>query len=75
MAGERTALCCVQDTVPFGGESVMVWGGICGQQSTDLIVIDGNLTAHRYLHMVDIHAIKTCSLWSNVFTFIMSGSV
>ena len=53
----------------------MVWGGICGQQSTDLIVIDGNLTAHRYLHMVDIHAIKTCSLWSNVFTFIMSGSV
>ena len=29
----------------------MVWGRICGQQWTDLIVIDGNLTAHCYLHM------------------------
>ena len=28
-AGERTAPCCVQETVPFGGGSVMVWGGIC----------------------------------------------
>ena len=46
-AGERTALCCVQETVPFGGGSVMVWGGICGQHRTDLIVIDRNLTAHR----------------------------
>ena len=27
-AGERTALCCVQETVPFGGGSVMVCGGI-----------------------------------------------
>ena len=27
-ARERTALCCVQETVPFGGGSVMVWGGI-----------------------------------------------
>ena len=27
-AGERTALCCVQETVPVGGGSVMVWGGI-----------------------------------------------
>ena len=29
--GEITAPCCVQETVPFGGGSVMVWGGICGQ--------------------------------------------
>ena len=48
--GERTAPCCVQETVPFGGGSVMVWGGICGQQQTDLIVTDGNLTAHRYIN-------------------------
>ena len=39
-AGERTAPCCVQETVPSGGGSVMVWGGICGQQWTDRIVID-----------------------------------
>ena len=74
-AGERTAPCCVQETVPFGGGSVMVWGGICGQHRTELIVIDGNLTAHRYLHMVDIHAIETCSLWSDTFTFVMSGPI
>ena len=43
-AGERTAPCCVQETVPFGGGPVMVWGGICGQQLRDLIVIDGNPT-------------------------------
>ena len=61
-AGERTAPCCVQETVPFGGGSVMVWGGICGQQRIDLIVTDRTLTAHHYLHMVDIHAIETCSL-------------
>ena len=30
----------------------MVWGGICGQQRTDLIVVDGNLTAHRYINQV-----------------------
>ena len=53
----------------------MVWGSICVQQWTDLIVIDGNLTAHRYLHMVDIHAIETCSLWSNLFNFVMSGPI
>ena len=74
-AGERTAPCCVQETVPFGGGSVMVWGGICGQQRTDHIVIDGNLTAHRYLHMVDIHTIETGSLWSNLFTFNMSRPI
>ena len=50
--------------------SVMVWGGICGQQRTDLTVIDGNCTAHRYLHMVDIHAIETWSLWSNVLVVL-----
>ena len=42
-AGERTALCCVQETVPFGGGSVMVCGGICVQQRADLIVIDSSL--------------------------------
>ena len=53
----------------------MVRGGICGQQWTDLIVIDGNLTAHRYLHMVDIHAIETCSLWSYLSAFVMSDPI
>ena len=51
-AGERTALSCVQETVPFGGGHVMVWGGIRGQQRTDRIVIDANLTAHCYIDQV-----------------------
>ena len=35
----------------------MVWGGICGQQQTDFIVTDGNLTTHRYLHMLLKHVV------------------
>ena len=51
-ARERIAPCCVQETVSIGGGSVMVWWGICGQQRTDLIVIDENLTAHRYINLL-----------------------
>ncbi|XP_071085121.1 uncharacterized protein [Haliotis cracherodii] len=50
--GERTARCCVQETEPYGGGSVMVWGGICGNTKTDLIIIVGNLTARRYIDEV-----------------------
>ena len=49
---EREQLRAVSKTLPFGDGSVMVWGGICGQQRTDLIVIDGNLTTHRYIKQV-----------------------
>ena len=31
---------------------VMVLGGFCGQHRTDVIVIDGNLTALRYINQV-----------------------
>ncbi|XP_067685328.1 uncharacterized protein [Haliotis asinina] len=41
---ERTARCCVQKVEPFGGDSVMMWGGICGDRKTELVVIEGNLT-------------------------------
>ena len=60
-AGERTAPCWVQVTVPFEGGYVMVWDSIYGKQRSDLIVINGNLTAHRYLDMVDIPTIEICS--------------
>ena len=29
-----------------------VWRATCGQQQTDRIVLDGNLTAHRYINQV-----------------------
>ena len=46
--GERLAPNCIQDVHPFGGGGVMVWGGICGQRTTRLIIIRGNLTGQRY---------------------------
>lgn len=46
--GERYADCCVVERDRFGGGSVMVWAGICGCHRTDLITIEGNLTAQRY---------------------------
>lgn len=51
-AGERTANCCIQESEPYGGGSVMVWGGICGDQKTDLVVVNGNLTGQRYIDQV-----------------------
>ena len=45
---ERYANPCVQETNRWGGGSVMVWGGI----STELVVINGNLSAQRYINLV-----------------------
>ena len=50
--GEREARCCVQEVIPFGGGNVMVWGGILGNVTTNLVVIDGNLTGQRYINTV-----------------------
>lgn len=50
--GERFRRCCIQTVVPFGGGSVMVWGGISGQGKTDLVVVDGNLNAQRYIDQI-----------------------
>ena len=42
---ERLAPNCIQDVHPFGGGGVMVWGGICGQRTTRIIIIRGNHTS------------------------------
>ena len=47
--GERFADACVVEKDRFGGGSCMVWGGILGNQKTDLIVVRGTLTARRYV--------------------------
>ena len=44
----QCALCCVQETVPFGGGSVMVCGGIW--PTVETIVIEGNLTTPLLAH-------------------------
>ena len=50
--GERIAPACVQEIHPFGDGGIMVWGGICGDQKTPLITIQGNLTARAYINQV-----------------------
>lgn len=44
---KRTALCCIQKTVPFGGGNVLIWQGICCWKRTEM-VINGNVNAKCY---------------------------
>lgn len=46
---ERWSRCCISEHDRFGGGSVCVWGGVTWNGRTDLIRIDGNLTARRYI--------------------------
>ena len=50
--GERHVDVCVQETDRWGGGSVMVWGGISFNHRTPLVVVNGNLTAQRYIDEV-----------------------
>lgn len=50
--GERLAPNCVHQVRAFGGGGLMVWGGICGDVKTPLVVIRGNLNAQRYCDLV-----------------------
>lgn len=52
-AGERFADCNVVEYDRYGGGSVMVWGGICLNGHTDLVVLDrGSITGMRYVEEV-----------------------
>ena len=44
----RNALPFIRRRELFGGGGIMVWGGISKNGKTDLVIIDGNLTARRY---------------------------
>jgi hypothetical protein len=46
--GERYADACVIQRQSFGGDSVIVWGGITAHGRTPLVVVAGNLTGIRY---------------------------
>ena len=50
--GERYRNPCVLERNRFGGPSVMVWGAINADFKSELVVIDGNLTAQRYVNEV-----------------------
>ena len=46
---ERFADSCVLERDRFGGGSVMVWGAISSGFRSDLIIVNGTLTARRYI--------------------------
>lgn len=50
--GERYAQCCVRQHDRWGGAGVMVWAGISANHKTPLVIINGNLTARRYIDEV-----------------------
>jgi hypothetical protein len=48
--GERYSQCNFTPKVPFGGGSIMVWGGIGLGARTELVIVDrGTLNADRYI--------------------------
>ncbi|XP_071096046.1 uncharacterized protein [Haliotis cracherodii] len=57
--GKAMAPNCIREVHPFGGGGVMEWGGICGQITTRLVIIRGNLNAQRYRD--EVSAETTCT--------------
>ena len=58
--GERFSQCCFSQTVPFGGGSVTIWGGISLGGKTDILFVPGGgrgggLTADRYIGDILLH--------------------
>ena len=49
---ERYAPNCLRQVDHFGGGSVMMWGAISYTGRTDLVLVQGNLTANRYIDQI-----------------------
>ena len=47
--GERYANFCVREADRWGVGKVMVWGGTSWRHKTPLVIVDGSLTARRYI--------------------------
>ena len=50
--GERYAECCIRQFNRWGGANVMVWAGMSSHYRTELVIVEGNLTARRYIDEV-----------------------
>ena len=72
--GERNLPPNLLQTVAYGGGSLMVWGGISLNNKTDLIFIRGNLTAERYVEVVQNHTIPCAHEIGPDFVLIQDGA-
>ncbi|KAK9688149.1 hypothetical protein QE152_g35764 [Popillia japonica] len=48
--GKQYSQCCISERSSFGDGGAMVWVGVCMNARTELVLIDGNLTADRYIN-------------------------
>ena len=73
---ERYADCCVQERDRFGGGSVMVWAGITSRRRTNLVFVDGTLTAARYRdNILAVEVVNFLNPRSNIITIIVTTSI
>ena len=63
---------CIAERLPFGGGSVMAWGGISFEARTELVFIqNGTLTAHRYLtEVLEDHVVPFMVILGEDSTFM-----
>lgn len=50
--GERFLSITTRQTVSYQGGSVMVWGGVCSEARTELVIVDRRLTAAMYIEEI-----------------------
>ncbi len=59
--GEQHLEQCAEPKTAFGGGSIMLWAGISGQGKTDIVIINGNLNAQKYIDEILIPHVEPFS--------------
>ncbi|KAJ0179929.1 hypothetical protein K1T71_004520 [Dendrolimus kikuchii] len=81
--GERYIECCIEERVPFGAGSCMVWGGISMNGRTELVFIEmvrlnvnsRGLTAHRYSsEILQAHVVSYMGFIGENFTVMQDDA-
>lgn len=74
--GERFAECTFSPRVPFGGGSIMFWGGICYEARTELVVVRGaSMNARRYVeNILQDHVVPFAPLIGEEFLFMQDNA-